>query len=175
MLVSRLRKTEIAMHVVHRSCARIRESLWLRGEDRPLGRSGDLTIHDRYFRRTKHRGVSWSQSAKRFVTCFSRRRQFVRQRVEEKGCLDKGITSIATRSTKCHHRTSMPITKSGDSWISAENGFRNGCPWASDECRPMRKVTFRAALTHANGLQRAKSTRRCYYCLLPGKHGDKPL
>ena len=43
LLVSRLRKAEIAIHVAH-PCARLREGLWLRSEDRPERCSGFVPL-----------------------------------------------------------------------------------------------------------------------------------
>ena len=100
VLVSRLRKTEIAMHVVHPN--RVRAFAKACGYESKTD-PRDAQVLSRYSQvfpdaLTPQRELEPEREALRDL--LSRRRQFVQQRVQEKGRLDKGITSIATRSTK---------------------------------------------------------------------------
>ena len=102
LLVSQLRETEIAMHVAHPS--RVRAFAKACGYEAKTD-PRDAQVLSRYGQvfpdeRTPQRGLEPDREALRDL--LSRRRQFVRQRVQEKGRLDKGITSIAARSTKRH-------------------------------------------------------------------------
>ena len=102
LLVSQLRKTEIAIHVAHPS--RVRAFAKASGYEAKTG-PRDAQVLSRYGqvfpdKRTPHRELGPDREALRDLP--SRRRQFVRQRVQEKGRLDKGITSIVQRSTKRH-------------------------------------------------------------------------
>ena len=102
VLVSRLRKTEIAMHVAHPN--RVRAFAKACGYEAKTDQR-DAQVLSRYGQvfpdaLTPQRELEPEREALRDL--LSRRRQFVRQRAQEKGRLDKGITSIATRSTKRH-------------------------------------------------------------------------
>ena len=102
LLVSQLRKTEIAIHVAHPS--RVRAFAKACGYEAKTD-PRDAQVLSRYGqvfpdKRTPQRELEPDREALRDL--LSRRRQFVRQQVQEKGRLDKGITSIAQRSTKRH-------------------------------------------------------------------------
>ena len=70
LLVSQLRKTEIAIHVAHPSRVRAFAKACGYEKRRPI-RGTPRRSHDtdRYFRMNQHCSVSWSQSVKRCVTC----------------------------------------------------------------------------------------------------------
>ena len=102
LLVSRLRKTEIAMHVAHPS--RVRAFAKACGYEAKTD-PRDAQVLSRYGQvfpeaQTPEHELGPEREVLRDL--LSRRRQFVRQRVQEMGRLDKGITSIAARSTKRH-------------------------------------------------------------------------
>ena len=101
-LVSRLRKTDIAMHVAHPN--RVRAFAKACGYEAKTDPQ-DAQVLSRYGQvfpdeRTPRGELEPEREALRDL--LSRRRQFVQQRVQELGRLDRGTTSIATRSTKRH-------------------------------------------------------------------------
>ena len=102
LLVSRLRKAEIAIHVAHPT--RVRAFAKACGYEAKTD-PRDAQVLSRYGQvfpdaRTPQRELAPEREAIRDL--LSRRRQFMQQRVQEMGRLDKGTTSVATRSTKRH-------------------------------------------------------------------------
>ena len=101
-LVTRLRRTEITMHVAHPN--RVHAFVKAYGYEAETD-PRDAQVLSRYGQvfpdaLTLQRELEPEREALRDL--LSRRRQFIRQRVQEMGRLVKGTTSIATRSTKHH-------------------------------------------------------------------------
>ena len=101
-LVTRLRRTEITMHVAHPN--RVHAFVKAYGYEAETD-PRDAKVLSRYGQvfpdaLTPQREPEPEREALRDL--LSRRRQFIRQRVQEMGRLVKGTTSIATRSTKRH-------------------------------------------------------------------------
>ncbi len=102
ILVNRLRKTEIAVHVAH--------PIRVRAFARACGYEAKTDPRDAQVlspfgptfpdAQTPERELEPEREALRDL--LNRRRQFVAQRVQELGRLDKGATSVAPRSTKRH-------------------------------------------------------------------------
>lgn len=102
MLVNRLRKTEIAVHVAHPN--RVRAFARACGyEAKTDPRDAQvLSRFGRTFPDAQTPECELEPEREELWDLLSRRRQFVAQRVQELGRLDKGATSVAARSTKRH-------------------------------------------------------------------------
>ena len=108
VLVSRLRKTEIAMHVAHPT--RVRAFARACGYEAKTD-PRDAQVLSRYglvFPDAQTPEFELEPEREELRDLLNRRRQFMQQRVQELGRLDKGTTSVAAESTKRHiawHRT----------------------------------------------------------------------
>ncbi len=102
LMVTRLRETEIAMHVAHAN--RVRAFAKACGYEAKTD-PRDAQVLSRYgqvFPDAQTPELELEPEREALRDLLARRRQFMQQRVQELGRLDKGTTSIATKSTKRH-------------------------------------------------------------------------
>ena len=102
LLVSRLRKAEIAIHVAHPT--RVRAFARACGYEAKTD-PRDAQVLSRYglvFPDAQTPEFELEPEREELRDLLNRRRQFMQQRVQELGRLDKGTTSVAAKSTKRH-------------------------------------------------------------------------